>query len=453
MEPSVLSSFPFLKETGSFVRRYGPSPEVLLRSPDYAEVRQDGFLRTLEALGKGEWKRGTVLEEPEALRSVLVYIVSRILVSAVDDTSLIRRFALNEAGRMREDLDAADEDVLEIVAGELGVEYSVRSDGYTVPFAEYLKLSSDRIGGPGGEWKLVNRSVDSGEVVLSRTELTRLLMEEIRRRLEADLPLDVDRDMLVLMGEHVRRLREETALTRTADVGGPPVLGDSPPCIVHLMEDTAAGANLPHHARFALTTFLHTIGMDEDSIMRLFATSPDFQDRIARYQVDHITGVTSGTEYSVPKCETMRSYGICRDPDILCGQMIHPVQYYRTRRKGSDFDAVVKVASSFGPRLTGPRPVNSPGTVDRVSQDTVGRWFEAEVRVRDVRARRVKAGGRWYTAAFPRLTRDGAVPTMPMLDWGLALGLAAMRGRSVTVRGFITSMGSEPLLHIVAAKD
>jgi len=453
MEPSVLSSFPFLKETGSFVRKYGPSPEVLLRSPDYAEVRQEGFLRTLGALGKGDWKRGTVLEEPEALRSILVYIVSRILVSAVNDASLIRRFALNEAARMREDLDGADEDVLETVASELDVEYSIRSDGYTVRFAEYLNLSSDRIGGPGGAWKLVNRPVDSGEVVLSRAELTRLMMEEIRRRLEADLPLEVGGDMLSLMGEHVKRLREETALTRTADVGGPPVLGDSPPCIVHLMEDSAAGANLPHHARFALTTFLHTIGMDEDEILRLFATSPDFQDRIARYQVDHITGVTSGTEYSVPKCETMRSYGLCRDPDILCGQTIHPVGYYRARRKRSDFDAVVKVASSFGSRLTGPKPVNSPGTVDRVAPDTVGRWFEAEVRVRDVRARRVKVGGRWYTAAFPKLTRDGTVPAMPMLDWDVALKLAASHGRSVIVRGFITSMGNEPLLYIVALKE
>ncbi len=453
MEPSVLSSFPFLKETGSFVRQYGPSPEVLLRSPDYAEVRQDGFLRTLEALGKREWKRETVLEEPEALRSVLVYIVSRILVSAVNDMSLIRRFALNEAGRMREDLDDAEEDVLELVTGELGIDYSKTPEGYAVRFADYLALSSDRIGGPGGEWKLVNRPVADGEVLLERSELTRLTMEEVRRRLEADLPIPVDMEMLTLMGEHVKRLREETALTRTADVGGPPVLDDSPPCMVHLMEDSAAGVNLPHHARFALTTFLHTIGMDEESIMGLFASAPDFQDKIARYQVDHITGVTSGTEYSVPKCETMRSYGICRDPDILCGEIIHPVQYYRARRKRSDFDGVVRVASSYGSVLTGPKPMNSPGTVDRVAPDTVGRWFEAEVRVRDVRARRVKVGERWHTAAFPRLTRDGTVPTLPMLDWTTALRLASLHGRTVTVRGFVTSMGNEPLLYIVGIKE
>ena len=63
--------------------------------------------------------------------------------------------------------------------------------------------------------------------------------------------------------------------------------------------------------------------------MRLFATAPDFKESFTRYQVEHISGKTSGTQYSSPKCDTLVSSGVCPGPNALCRQIRHPLSYYR----------------------------------------------------------------------------------------------------------------------------
>jgi DNA primase large subunit len=50
--------------------------------------------------------------------------------------------------------------------------------------------------------------------------------------------------------------------------------------------------------------------------------------------VEHITGKSSGKKYSTPSCDTMRTYGICFQPDDLYARIKHPMQYYE--RKVSD---------------------------------------------------------------------------------------------------------------------
>jgi len=95
---------------------------------------------------------------------------------------------------------------------------------------------------------------------------------------------------------------------------------------------------VPHTGRFAIVSFLHTIGLNADKIMELFSTAPDFDASKSEYQVRHITGEISGTEYSPPECSTMKSYGICYNPDRLCQQewMTHPLKYYRSTKRRKD---------------------------------------------------------------------------------------------------------------------
>ena len=102
-----------------------------------------------------------------------------------------------------------------------------------------------------------------------------------------------------------------------------------------LLEMIRAGENVPHSGRFALVAFLHTLGMDSEEILRTFSTSPDFDESKSRYQIQHISGEISGTEYTPPECSTMKSYGICFDPDDLCARewMTHPLKYYRAKGK------------------------------------------------------------------------------------------------------------------------
>jgi len=106
-----------------------------------------------------------------------------------------------------------------------------------------------------------------------------------------------------------------------------------PPCIRQLLAKVQAGENLPHSGRFALTAFLHALGMSPEEILHMFSTSPDFDESKTRYQIEHITGKISGTEYTPPECSTMKSYGICFGEDNLCKKewMTHPLKYYRIK--------------------------------------------------------------------------------------------------------------------------
>jgi hypothetical protein len=106
-------------------------------------------------------------------------------------------------------------------------------------------------------------------------------------------------------------------------------LSKAPPCFNLNLMDLQAGVNLAHPSRFFITTFLSSLNQDPEAVMRLFATAPDFKEAFTRYQVEHISGKTSGTQYSSPKCDTLVSSGVCPGPNALCRQIRHPLSYYR----------------------------------------------------------------------------------------------------------------------------
>ena len=67
------------------------------------------------------------------------------------------------------------------------------------------------------------------------------------------------------------------------------------------------GENLTHQARFALTSFLLNAGWSKEQILDLFRSSPDFNEKIASYQISHI----EKRGYKVPSCETLKNWGLC----------------------------------------------------------------------------------------------------------------------------------------------
>jgi len=109
-----------------------------------------------------------------------------------------------------------------------------------------------------------------------------------------------------------------------------------PPCIRKLVNSLLGGENLSHHERFALATFLINAGVDLDIILDLFRHAPDFNERIARYQIEHLAGLRGSRKKYLPySCSTMKTLGIC--PGDECG-VKNPIVYLyraiRSSRKG-----------------------------------------------------------------------------------------------------------------------
>jgi DNA primase large subunit len=108
-----------------------------------------------------------------------------------------------------------------------------------------------------------------------------------------------------------------------------------PPCMKNILKSIQAGENVPHAGRFALVSFLNSLKLGTNDILKIFSTAPDYEEEKTRYQVEHITGKISSTSYKPPGCAKMRTYGICpvEEMEDLCKKTRHPMSYYRAKWK------------------------------------------------------------------------------------------------------------------------
>jgi DNA primase large subunit len=72
--------------------------------------------------------------------------------------------------------------------------------------------------------------------------------------------------------------------------------------------------------------------MEVNEIVKNFVSITDFDEQFTRYQIEHIAGLRgSRTKYTPPTCSTLKTHGICVNPDNLCKTIRHPLTYYRRR--------------------------------------------------------------------------------------------------------------------------
>jgi DNA primase large subunit len=326
-----LSDYPFSREAAARVKETGYSLEGLLEEPNREPrlsrlVRRRAQDRVLGAV------RGEISDErAHPLAELLSYPLARVMVSCINDDLLARRYALAESKLAGKKMVREDQADLLMLARDLNVHPQSDQNGLRVHFSDYLKAAA-KMKSPG--WKLVNRSLESGWVAVSGSELARLLEERAKERVGQGLPLPVPEEICQRLRGDLSRIEEELSAKRAAekvDLGE--VTEDAfPPCIRAFLAAVAAGENLAHTARFALTTFLLAVGMTVDEVVGVFNTSPDFDEERTRYQVEHISG-RGGTAYKPPSCATMATYGNCPGEDRLCRWINHPLSYYERKVK------------------------------------------------------------------------------------------------------------------------
>ena len=333
------ANYPFLNAARVFAANKGIELDSLLTSDSYAESRERGAQRVEDAIISNEVSYRPLRNDLEAAMEIMSYPYARILVSAINDKFLTRRYALAEAVRMNKLLGREDHASIIAIAQELDVHARTVINDENKPelemhFADYLRLSS-RI--KSTDWKLVNTEIRNGYVRLSNEKFTRALQNALQDRIESELPMKLPDDMIKAVRKDTDRLKNildanksKFTVTFTGELR-PETL---PPCIRTLLANAQNGVNLPHSGRFALVSFLHTIGLNLEQILALFAQSPDFDESKSIYQIKHITGELSGTDgYTPPECSTMKTNGICYDPDNLCAKetVNHPLTYFRIK--------------------------------------------------------------------------------------------------------------------------
>ncbi len=336
MNLQQMANYPFLSESASYLRENGPTLDELLTDIAYERTRARGKDRVMQALSEAAISHPGIMTEADSLSELLSYIMARILVSSINDPYLIRRYSLAEAKSTGSKLENEEFDFVVDVARELGLDVVLDNGMCRIHFIHYLKNTSQMRSKP---WKMANQDLKAGYIILSKVRLARVVQQALQMRFESELPQKVNEEILKSLNRYISEITkvvEEKKNTFRAQDFGKVRVTKLPPCMKVMLARVQTGENLPHSGRFALTAFLHSIGMSSEEILKLFATSPDFDEEKTRYQIEHITGKISGTEYTPPECSTQKSYGICFDEDSLCKKewMTHPLKYYRVKDKG-----------------------------------------------------------------------------------------------------------------------
>lgn len=332
MDSLRAARYPFLKEAAEFARNESEGLEALLSSPVYAEARKRGLNRVLGAIKDHTIPNTSISSEFNRLMEVLSYPYARILTSCIDDRMLTKRYALAEAEHMNANL-MNDQDSVSIVSEECEVNARPVGQGVMeIHFGDFLRYSYVM---KAVEWNLINVDLHNGYVTLSREKYIRVLQNAYRQRLEDELPLKVDESLMKVVKpdlDQITLMLSEMKARLSPTGGGEMKEEFLPPCIHAIIGMAQEGQNLPHSARFALVSYLHALGMDYQQIVAIFAVSPDFNESVSEYQIKHITGELNGTDgYTPPECSTMRTNGICFNPDPLCDKIKHPLIYYRIK--------------------------------------------------------------------------------------------------------------------------
>ena len=338
--------YPFLQASREAVEEADVNlAQVVATEARVVDRARERVERALDDGNVGDPHRRTRVE-------LLSYPVARVLVSLVDEHVLTRKYARAEAmtahERFQRDLTGGTELksskreplTLPTLLGEFDLTDDVREtpDGYRIDVGAYLHLAADA---RGERWRLVNRKLADGEVALEDDELLVLVRQAVRQRVTEGLPLSVPATIADELADAVEQLHEQLAdldLMRDIDTVVPELF---PPCMTALLDQVQKGEHLEHHSRFAIASFLTSIGMTTDEIVDLFEVNPGFGEDVTRYQVDHIRGATSPTEYSTPSCATMQSYGDCVNMDDLCEQISHPMAYYERKLDDEDEEELV----------------------------------------------------------------------------------------------------------------
>ncbi len=341
MDAPRLARYPFHPDAIQLVQEEGPPLGRLLDAKAWSTARTQGRDRVLACLDGDPAPASHAANDHEALVDILGYVTARLIVSTLDDRLLVNRFATAESRRVGISLSDDPEPVLVEVADALGIPVEPRphDDVHEVPFPAYLTASQDL---SSIEWKLVNRTLDDGRVLLPHDTTVRLVQEALKRRLAHELPLDLPSDVEEAIEPLTRPVESKLSDLRSGrtELDVDEVRPDRfPPCMTSIVNAIHAGENVSHEGRFAIVAFLHTVGMDRDGIINeLFPNVPDFAKDVTEYQVDHITGQKSKEAYTPPGCSSLQTYGLCPmmqrsedEWDDWCAheKMNHPLTYYR----------------------------------------------------------------------------------------------------------------------------
>jgi len=355
--------YPFLIED---VLGYLGEKGYIPASIDLAEaVSMVGAGRRIKEIVEDSVKYGHYRPEDDESKlpmEAIAFHVALIIAGRIGGKWLVNRLSVSVSKSVSNELPSFDDEDLLSFSRLLGIKDSmhhgnsfvslkVRKKGstlieqrysYSISMYEYLEATNRLSGDPS--WKLTNQLLLNGRVFMERKRFERIIEEIVAKKVAslyekysevmkvASLPSPLN-EIEMSLKEALKGVlaRKEVSSSYEYSGKGPISTEAFPPCIKRIYERAMSGENLSHAERFALATFLIAIGADEDYLLEIFKRSPDYNERIAKYQIEHLMGKKgSGTKYKTYSCSKMKSFSLCIAD---CGTKTPVQKYYLDLKK------------------------------------------------------------------------------------------------------------------------
>lgn len=330
-----MAKYPFLPQAKDHIAKLGIDFADIVVNPAIRKRAKERVLATFDLVEHYREAPGMDVEV-----EVVSFPVAVLYVGSTGERSLMERFALFEAKQIRKYLESERDDVIIDIARFFGwdIERTEYVPRFSVNFVHYLRNTTRGRLVHEARWRLVNRQVANGRVYVTREEVCRLLQEEARAYIErrvgqevGNLPKGIQDDIneiRIKYAESKPHLEAFDQIVRAEE-------SDYPPCVKSLLERATKGQHLSHVERFTLVTYLIHQGIGVDAIVKLFSNVSDFKEDKTRYQVEHLAGLKgSRTAYKTYSCSTLRTHGVCTNPDDpICRRIKNPLTYHLKKRK------------------------------------------------------------------------------------------------------------------------
>jgi DNA primase large subunit len=296
---------------------------------------------------------------------MLAYPTARMFITILGNEYLLRRFAnavSKYAGILLDKED--DEKLLQLATtpGNLGEQpwrlvyqkATLNRRDYIAGimyewklfFTDYISVAQNF---HDAKWKLVNRRLKDGWVLLLKSDVARLMEEALKTRvakggLRPTRELPHLEDMPPNLRRAIERVSDKvkkwSSKLQTYEIGG---MGAGeiayPGCIKQILDKLDKGLAASHSERLALVFFLSNAGKDVDEILQVFSKSPDFDEQKTRYYVEHAMGLRGGgTKYKPYGCPKLKTYGLCNPQDEWCRKgrigpntLWRPIDFYKSK--------------------------------------------------------------------------------------------------------------------------
>lgn len=353
------SKYPYIIDLGDYLSHFFSEPPSMNDLAAIERYRRKGLIRVLNAIRNIRYMPSKNEEE-----EVITFFLA-LSIAALSDPWALRKFIDYESKRTYSYLLSEEDEIIASIARKAGTKMEllvtptnkcglqvlldveprsgkklIECYQYRIKIPSYLTLSEKLSTDP--RWKLVNKPVKEGYVYITKREAARLLENSVKEIMLKEASIYASQLSIKRVADLVEEVRKTVRKVRgyTTDefrempekFKGHIIEEFFPPCIKLIRDSLIRGEHLSHHQRFALATFLLNIGASVDYVLELFKHAPDYNERIARYQIEHLAGLKGGRKkYSVYSCEKMKTLGMCVAD---CGTKT-PVQYYLKRVRRS----------------------------------------------------------------------------------------------------------------------